>query len=307
MQRILHVDVFGTTRFAGNPLAVMVGDHTLSTERMQMIANWLNLSESTFVEVLTPTSYRVRIFTPKSELPFAGHPSIGTAAALMYAGLLDPSALQFTQHCGAGDLPVRRSSAAADADWFVQAPVATMLALDDLAIAELALAVGQQANKNYIRPVVINNGPCWAVAEYESPELLLAMTPDLPALAAWNTRYHNLGLAAFARQQGGNKQADAEHTDDHQANIGNHMEVRCFVPIDGIAEDPVTGSGNAAVAAALDLQNGFADLPRQYTARQGRAVGRDGVVQVHIDAHHRVAIGGSVRLIAEGALHLVDS
>ncbi len=289
MHRILHVDVFSAIRFAGNPLAVIVDDGTLTSSGMQRIANWLNLSESTFVQVLSPTSYRVRIFTPKSELPFAGHPSIGTAAALMYAGLLQSTATQLTQHCAAGALPVWRSSTAADAHWFVQAPSAKMTSLSQAAITELALAVGQQANITHVQPVVIDNGPRWAVAEFADASALLALQPDLAALAAWNQRHDNIGLAAFGR--------------DVDAN-GSYLEVRCFVPIDGIAEDPVTGSGNAAIAAALDFQQGFANLPRRYLARQGRAVARDGIVLVSVDDDRRVAIGGAVQWIADGMMHI---
>jgi PhzF family phenazine biosynthesis protein len=281
----LHVDVFSNRRFFGNPLAVFVlpnnPNHYLQ-DALQRIANWLNLSETTFAHALSPDAYQVRIFTPASELPFAGHPSLGTAAALASLGLLDTKQGAFTQHCGAGALPMRF-----EADhWFVQAPTATIQTLSPLAKLELEQACGQSARSQTI--AVVNNGPHWAVAEFESAERLLAMTPNLAALADWNRRYENIGLAAFARDQ----------------NNPQGLEVRCFVPVDGIAEDPVTGSGNAAVAAYLHHFGLFENLSRNYQARQGRAIGRDGYLHMRISDQGVVQIGGQAQIVMRGAIDL---
>ena len=282
--RIFHVDVFSADAFFGNPLAVVLLDVALqiSGERMQRIANWLNLSESTFVQAAADgRSYRVRIFTPKQELPFAGHPSIGSAAVLFAAGALSRETCHYIQHCAAGAIPVWRE----DARWFVQAPFATLTPIVPSAGRELASICGLALCG--AAPAVIALGPRWAVAEFSSTDALLAAQPDFAALAAWNLTHSNIGLAAFARG------VDAE---------GEYLEVRCFVPLDGIAEDPVTGSGNAAVAAFLHINQDFGSLPRIYRARQGRALGRDGRLQIRVSATGEVAVGGVVTQIAVGEL-----
>ena len=281
--QIFHVDVFSASAFYGNPLAVVVLDGALeiSAEHMQRIANWLNLSESTFVQPAADgLSYQVRIFTPKQELPFAGHPSIGTAAALFAAGALSTDSKQYTQHCAAGALPVWRD----DAHWFVQAPRATSIPIEPAAGGELAQICGLTLHGS--APAVIALGPRWAVAEFSGADALLAAHPDFAALAAWNLAHGNIGLAAFARG------VDAS---------GEYLEVRCFVPLDGIEEDPVTGSGNAAIAAFLHINQDFGSLPRTYRARQGRALGRDGRLQIRVSESGEVAVGGEVTQIASAS------
>ena len=282
--QIFHVDVFSARAFFGNPLAVVVIDHTtqIDAEKMQRIANWLNLSESTFVQPAADgLSYSVRIFTPKQELPFAGHPSIGTAAALFAAGVLSADTRQYTQHCAAGALAIWRD----DTHWFVQAPLATLTPIAPNAGLELAHICGLALSGS--APAVISIGPRWAVAEFISVEALLAAKPDLAAMAAWNLAHQNIGLAAFARGVD---------------TAGEYLEVRCFVPVDGIAEDPVTGSGNAAIAAFLHINNDFGSLPRHYRARQGRAIGRDGSLQMIVSETGEVAVGGVVTQVAAGEI-----
>jgi PhzF family phenazine biosynthesis protein len=308
MAQIFHVDVFSARAFYGNPLAVIMLDAQTqpSTESMQRIAAWLNLSESTFVHPAADgLSYHVRIFTPKQELPFAGHPSIGTAAALFAAGFLRPDVTHYTQNCAAGKLPVWRDHTR----WFVRAPKPTLSALDAHAAAQLAdichtpLAesrrtgdtaiksrrTGDTADESVAMPAVVELGPRWAVAEFASCEALLDAQPDFAALAAWNLAHNNLGLAAFARG------VDA---------LGPYLEVRCFVPLDGITEDPVTGSGNAAIAAFLHLNQAFGALPRRYRARQGRAIGRDGQLELIVSEAGEVAVGGVVTPVASGEIEL---
>jgi len=289
MIRLFHVDVFSARAFYGNPLAVAVLDSVagtsaaeISTERMQRVANWLNLSETTFVQPAADgLSYSVRIFTPKQELPFAGHPSLGSAAALFAAGALSTDTQQYTQQCAAGDLRVWRD----DGHWFVQAPAATLIPIERIAGAELASICGIALIGS--APAVIALGPRWAVAEFSCAEALLAAVPDFSAMASWNLAHNNIGLAAFAR--GGDES-------------GEYLEVRCFVPLDGIAEDPVTGSGNAAIAAFLHMNQAFGSLPRSYRARQGRALGRDGRLKMVVSANGDVAVGGTVTLVSVGEL-----
>ena len=287
--RLFHVDVFSAKAFFGNPLAIVVLDGALefSDAHMQRIANWLNLSESTFVQPAADgLSFHVRIFTPKQELPFAGHPSIGSAAALFAAGALSADTRQYTQHCAAGALAVWRD----DSHWFVQAPAASLTPIAQTSGQELAAICGLTLCGS--APAVIALGPRWAVAEFSSTDALLAAQPDFAALAAWNLAHQNIGLAAFARG------ADAS---------GEYLEVRCFVPLDGIAEDPVTGSGNAAIAAFLHINQDFGSLPRSYRARQGRALGRDGWLQMRVSQAGEVAVGGVVTQVAAGELLALPS
>lgn len=297
MIQLIHVDAFASADFFGNPLAVVVLPQLehFTTQAMQRIANWLNLSETTFVSCqANSASYTLRIFTPKQELPFAGHPSIGTAAALSALGLLRSAEDRFTQHCQAGALAVWREGQDAESTWFVQAPDARIRALEQAQARELEQLCRLPSARHGYPPAVVDNGPKWAVMEFENAADLLAAKPDFTGLAAWNNAHDNIGLAAFARAQ------DA---------LGAYLEVRCFVPLDGIEEDPVTGSGNAAIAAYLHAQDAFAlpeaiALGRSFRARQGRAIGRDGDVRLRVDANGRVAVGGPVRVIARGELCL---
>jgi PhzF family phenazine biosynthesis protein len=300
MAQIFHVDVFSARAFYGNPLAVILMDAQTqpSTESMQRIAAWLNLSETTFARAAPDRlSYSVRIFTPKQELPFAGHPSIGTAAALFAAGALSNQygrtgdtegtlrAGQYTQHCGAGALPVWRDQSS----WFVRAPIASVCNIDSELAAQLAQICGAPLALSGAPPAVVTLGPRWAVAEFASCVALLKAQPDFGALSAWNRSTHNLGLAAFARGE-----------DD----AGPYLEVRCFVPLDGIAEDPVTGSGNAAIAAFLHFNQAFGTLPRHYRARQGRAIGRDGRLELIVSDSGEIAVGGAVTLLTSGEIDI---
>jgi PhzF family phenazine biosynthesis protein len=294
---LIHVDVFTERAFFGNPLAVIVMESdpfALPTAPMQRIANWLNLSETTFAFANPDGSgYAVRIFTPTRELPFAGHPSIGTAAALFAAGKLSAQANEigkgtnrnYIQRCGGGMLPVWHR----DAHWFVQAPAATHKPLSDDACHALAQLCGLKLGPT--KPMIVDNGPKWAVAEFCGTAELLASTPDLHALALWNQQHHNLGLAAFARGVDAGKP---------------YLEVRCFVPLDGIPEDPVTGSGNAAIAAFLQAQGALHELGPSYAARQGRAIGRDGELLLHVTDAGAVHVGGKVQAIATGTLDWMD-
>jgi PhzF family phenazine biosynthesis protein len=276
--------VFAKHALRGNPLAVLLPSAPVATEQMQAIANWLNLSETTFAEAFADGSgYRVRIFTPHRELPFAGHPTIGTAFALYSAGLLDKNRSDYVQSCAAGALPITRSGE----KFSVRTPAVRLQSYAPTADAELAEAVGCAAVSAVL---LCDNGARWAVARYDSVEALLALKPSMHALAQWNLKHQNLGLAAFALSNDPNY----------------HVEVRCFVPLDGILEDPVTGSGNAAVAAFMERHDYFAQhlVPRAYEARQGRAMGRDGYLSLHVKAMDCIELSGTALRVASGEFQL---
>lgn len=282
VRRYLQLDVFSAAPGRGNPLGVVLEAEGLDGPAMQSIAAWLNLSETTFV--LAPTQagadYRLRIFTPRQELPFAGHPSVGTAHAVLQCGLVAPRDGRLVQECGAGLLPLRVDGTGANRRLHVQAPFAVERESDPTAM----IATLQGAPLGALRPALIDNGPRWWCVELADESAVRTMRPDLAAVAAASIATRAVGLSVFARCR----------------LQPYELVVRAFVPADGIPEDPVTGSANAAIAAWLNA-NGA--LPaRQYLASQGREVGRDGIVECAVDTDGEVWIGGQTQTVIEGTL-----
>ena len=261
-----QVDVFTRRPFYGNPVAVILDGAGLTTDQMQQIAQWTNLSETTFV--LPPddpaASYQVRIFTPRAELPFAGHPTLGTAHAVLEAGIAQPVNGKLVQQCAAvlvdvaidGEMRAFRLPRYAESD----APEADRLAAA-LGGADMLVAA----------PKLLDVGPHWVIGECPSTDILAQLQPDLAALADYDRTHQTTGLTLFASGPDG-------------------VKVRSFAPADGIAEDPVCGSGNAAVAAYRLLRGALAD-GASYQASQGREVGRDGEIHVRISGQD-VHVGG---------------
>lgn len=281
-RRFLQLDVFADRPGAGNPLAVVVDADGLDDASMQAFANWTNLSETIFL--LPPgdgADYRVRIFTPRQELPFAGHPSVGAAWAAIETGLAEASRDALVQDCAAGRLPVRVGDGRSIA---VRAPRARPVAPDVDPGARLDAALAGLP-RGGIAPALWDNGPHWWVAELADEATVRGMRPDLAAIAAL-TGDAAVGLAVFAM-------ADRGQAHD--------VVVRAFCPVDGIPEDPVTGSANAAVGAALAAAGRLAPGAR-YVASQGREVGRDGRVEVELDADGEVWIGGRVQAVIRGTV-----
>ena len=281
-RRYLQLDVFSERAGQGNPLAVVADCDGLDSAAMQAIAAWFNLSETAFL--LPPddgASYQVRIFTPVQELPFAGHPSVGAAWAAVELGLAEPDEQrQLVQQCGAGLLPVR----VVGSRWFrqlhVRSPQATRqpTTLDTLPPGLAALAHPEHA------PALWNNGPDWWLLRARSEAELRRYAPELDAIAALPGK-GKLALYAAA----------------DRPDVGYQYVVRAFAPGVGVNEDPVTGSANALVAAAL-LDSGQLKPGSQYLASQGRERGRNGQVHVQIDEHGQVWIGGSVQAVVNGQL-----
>ncbi|MGN6312155.1 MAG: PhzF family phenazine biosynthesis protein [Rhodanobacteraceae bacterium] len=285
-RRYAVIDVFTARPLQGNPLAVMVDAEGLDAETMQRFAAWTNLSETTFL--LPPTKsgadYRVRIFTPRSELPFAGHPSVGSAFVAIDSGLVDANKRELVQECAAGLLPVRVEGEGSSRRIHVRAPGAR-LADEDATLARMltdALGTPALAGRN------VCNGPWWIVADLREESAVRALQPDMPAVAALTTRLGAVGVCAFGRSR----------------KLGFAMAVRAFCPADGIPEDPVTGSANAAIAAYLHATGRLAEFGKRYRASQGREVGRDGVVEVAVDEEGGVWIGGECATVVSGSLDL---
>jgi PhzF family phenazine biosynthesis protein len=282
----MQLDVFADQPGRGNPLGVVFGADDLDTAAMQALAAWLNLSETTFV--LPPTQagadYRLRIFTPRQELPFAGHPSVGTAHAVLERGIATPKAMNgigtLVQECAAGLLPLRIDGDGAHRVIHVRAPRGVEREADSRRV----LASLQGAALGAVRPARVDNGPRWWCIELADEATVRQLAPDLEAMAAANRADGSVGVAVFARCAG----------------PGYALVVRAFVPADGIPEDPVTGSANAAIAAWLHSNNA---LPAaRFRSSQGREVGRDGVVEIEVDAAGDVWIGGLTQTVIDGRL-----
>ena len=275
MREFRQVDVFTTTPYRGNALAVVLGAEGLSTEQMSRFANWTNLSETTFV--LEPDNdeadYRVRIFTPSQELPFAGHPTLGTCHAWLEAGGQPRTPGVVVQRCEAGLITIGQDASSLR---FAAPPLLRSGPVDE-ALAERIAEILRIGRDEIVDLQWADNGPGWVAVLLASADAVLALRPgatDLDIGVAGP--YPPGGPAAF--------------------------EVRAFVPKNGTTdEDPVTGSLNASLAQWL-LASGRARAP--YLARQGTALGRNGEVQITADADGTVWVGGGVVTCVRGTVEL---
>jgi PhzF family phenazine biosynthesis protein len=285
-RRYLQLDVFADRPGAGNPLGVVLDAADLDTAAMQAFAAWTRLSETIFF--LPPTSaeadYRIRIFTPRRELPFAGHPSIGAAWAALETGLA-PETGALVQECEAGLLPVSVEGRGADRLVRLRAPAARPQPVSAPA-RNLLAAVLAPLPLGPLPAALWNNGPAWWLVELEDAAAVRALVPDLSAIDALSRASGAIGLAVF-----GQAATNQEHA----------IAVRAFCPADDIPEDPVTGSANAAIGALLHSAGRFPGLHGRYIASQGRELGRDGRVTVELDATGDIWIGGQVQAVIAGS------
>jgi PhzF family phenazine biosynthesis protein len=270
-----QVDVFGSAPYRGNPLAVVLDGEGLSTEQMQRFAHWMNLSETTFV--LPPSGegadYQVRIFTPVAELPFAGHPTLGTCHAWLEAGGTPHRAGVIVQECGAGPVTLRRT---ADGLAFAAPPVLRDGPVDEGMLAHIA-AVLRIDRAAIVDASWADNGPGWVAVMLASAEAVLAVRPGAVDL--------DLGLVGA-----------------YPPGSPAAFEVRAFFPKDGVTtEDPVTGSLNASLAAWL-LNSGYAQAP--YVASQGTVLGRAGRVHISRDPGGTIWVAGATVTCITGQVGL---
>ncbi|MQA01019.1 MAG: PhzF family phenazine biosynthesis isomerase [Dehalococcoidia bacterium] len=279
-----QVDVFTDRPFAGNPVAVVLDGSGIDDATMQRIAAWTNLSETTFVLPSERADYRLRIFTPAAELPFAGHPTVGSAHAVIEAGIAAPRDGSLTQECLAGVIPLRAGD-----DGRIAARVPTpKVAREGYEADAVASLLGAPLAEGPA-PLAIDVGPVWLVAQAESPEALGEARPDLAGIDALSRAGGLAGVTAFALVAGGAS--------------GVRLTVRSFAPAHGIAEDPVCGSGNAAVGAYLGVTKLLSRTGAAYVASQGREVGRDGRVEVRV-AGREVEIGGAAVTVIDGVIRI---
>jgi PhzF family phenazine biosynthesis protein len=273
-----QVDVFTEQPLKGNPLAVVVGADGLSDTTMALLGNWTNLSETTFLlKPLAPTAdYRVRIFTPERELPFAGHPTLGSCQVWLSSGGA-PKQSYVVQECAAGLIKIRRDG---NRLAFAAPPLRRTGPVEPDLLAKIAhgLRIKPEAIK---ASQWVDNGPGWVAVMLGGRAEVLALKPDYPGLLGIN-----LGVVGPWRP------ADGERAD---------FEVRAFIP-SRASEDPVTGSLNAGLAQWL-IGAGLA--PNAYIASQGSALDRAGRVHVELDGDE-IWIGGNTVTVVDGTIELTD-
>ena len=285
-----QVDVFTERPFLGNPVAVILDGASLEDAEMQRIAAWTNLSETTFVLPSARADYRLRIFTPRGELPFAGHPTIGSAHAVIEAGLVAPRAGAFAQECAAGLIALR-----VDGDRIVATVPPPRVVRDSAFDGEQVAAWLGAPVIAEPAPLAIDVGPVWLVAQAASVAELASARPDFAAIEAASHEFGLAGVTAFALERAG--------AVDASAGGGARMRVRSFAPASGIAEDPVCGSGNAAVGAYLGATRLLTQTGAEYVAAQGMELGRDGRVAVTVHGRD-VSIGGAAVTVLDGSIRL---
>jgi PhzF family phenazine biosynthesis protein len=273
-----QIDVFSAIPFQGNALAVILDGDGLTGAQMQAIARWTNLSETTFVlPALDPAAdYRVRIFTTQDEFPFAGHPTLGTAHALLEAGLQPKTPGVLVQECDVGLVAVR---IAADGALAFRAPLALFEPMDAALLPLLQATLGMTALDAAYSPVVADMGIRWLIVRLIAAADCLSVKPNSAALDELMQHTASNGLAIYGPHPAG--------------GVADH-EVRAFMLEHGtLLEDPVTGSANACIAR---LQQ-----PQSYRARQGTVLGRDGRVSVTFD-DGTPWIGGQSITVIDGTL-----
>ncbi|MDP2369440.1 PhzF family phenazine biosynthesis protein [Rhodoferax sp.] len=325
-----QVDVFTAEPYFGNPLAVVLDGTGLSDAEMQRFAQWTNLSETTFL--LPPTTpeahYRVRIFTPGGELPFAGHPTLGSCHAWLQAGgnIGGQNPIQDTEHSGTNSAKTKLDS---DPEFFVQECAVGLVKLrrdgahlafaapplkrsnpSPALLAQVAAALGLSA-KQIIAAQMLDNGPVWLGLLLDSHQTVLQLNP---AHLALKNLGHKVGVVAVEQASPGpaligrsNREARAFGTrcETQPAPVPNAdtpaLEVRAFAAPIGVNEDPVTGSLNASLAQWL-IAEGHA--PTRYVAAQGACLGRAGRVFIERDGDGQVWVGGESVTCIDGQVQL---
>ena len=284
-RRFYHLDVFARRPGTGNPLAVVLDAEGLDTTEMQRIAAWTNVIETTFVLPPTQTGadYKLRIFTPRRELAFAGHPSVGTAHAVLAADLVKPKNETLIQECGAGLLPVHVENDHRGQIIWISAPATKVICHGDpndplvqsvlggrgLGVAGIALA---------------DNGRRWWLAELEDEQAVRQYQANFPAIAALASPHEAMGICVFAR---------CKHAD-------YHIVIRALMPFHGHYEDPASGAANAILAGYLKASNQLHGLGPSYTVSQGREIGRDAYLYLYIDEDGGSHVGGPTQTVVSG-------
>jgi PhzF family phenazine biosynthesis protein len=289
-RRYVQLDVFASRAGDGNPLAVVLDAEGLDDARMQAIARWTRLPETTFVlpPVATDATHRIRIFSPRREVPFAGHPSVGTAHALLDAGLAAPRDGLLVQDGIAGKLPLMVTGAGRERTIAVRTPRARVQEIatpDDprLRDALAGLPLGG------LPPVLMDGGRRWWLAELASEADLRNAQPNWEAIVALAHATDSMGLFVYARSR------DPVH----------YFAVRAFVGAPARFEDAASGAANATLAAWLAECGALPD-GGFYRVSQGREVGHDAIIELRVDAGGDVWSGGRAVAVVTGTLDWPD-
>lgn len=298
MPQFKQVDVFTTTKFKGNPVAVFFDAEHLSSEEMQQIATWTNLSETTFV--LKPTTpdatHKVRIFTPGSELPFAGHPTLGTCFALLELGRLKPNSKGlFVQECIAGLVeiePIGDLSDPAAIDLQLRIPYYKFHEVSAEGIDDISKLLGVSKDQ-FGTPVLVEDGPKWVVVPFNKAESVIDLDPDHGTLTTASAKHGWTGLCTIG-----------------QHGKGSEWEMRNFAPLEGVPEDPACGSGAGTLGAYLGVhQKGGEGV---YYISQGRRINRDAKLVSSVkpgatSGEYDVFVKGHCITVIEGTYWVYDN
>ena len=274
----MQVDVFSATPYLGNPVAVVLDGMELTDEEMQRLARWTNLSETTFV--LPPAApeadYRLRIFTPGGELPFAGHPTLGSARAWLDNGGTARHPGRIVQECAVGLVSVRYGEGVLS---FAAPPLVRDGSLEDEFAGQIAAAFGIKRDR-VLAHQWVDNGPGWAVVQLHTAEEVLALEPDLSLIP-------DAMVGAIGAYPDGSEHA---------------FELRTFAPRVGVPEDPACGSMNASVGQWL-IATGAAPSSA-YRVSQGTRLGRAATIEITADADGTVWVGGAATVCIRGTITL---
>ncbi|MCH4209983.1 PhzF family phenazine biosynthesis protein [Bifidobacterium sp.] len=272
MHPFVQVDVFSATPYMGNPLAVVLDADDVSDTEMALVARWTNLSETTFI--LSPSNpradYRVRIFTPAGEIPFAGHPTLGSAHAWLDNGGVPHAQGRIIQECGAGLVELRQEDGLLS---FAAPPTLHSGPVEPEYLDRVTAALGV-GTERVVDSQWVDNGPGWMAVMLDSAQTVLSLDPDFTGLP------HAMVGVVGPYAEGSRRR----------------FELRAFAPGVHVAEDPVTGSLNASVAQWLI---GTGKAPRHYLAAQGTRLGRSGEIVIDSDEDH-VWVGGASTICFKG-------
>lgn len=291
LRRYRQIDVFADRPGAGNPLAVVLDADGLDDATMQAIARWTRLPETTFVfPASSPdASYGIRIFSPRREVPFAGHPSVGTAHAVLDAGLAiardEPGGSLLVQHGLAGPLPLRIKGEGARRTIAVRTPKARVLEVADPSDPRLGKALAGLPS-GALPPVLMDGGRRWWLAEIAGECALRAAMPDWDAIGELARSTDSMGLCVYARS------SDPVY----------HLAVRAWVGAPARFEDAASGAANATLAAWLASQDSLPGEQGRYRISQGREVGHDAIIELHVDEAGEVWSGGRACGVVAGTI-----
>lgn len=286
-RRFLQLDVFADRPGAGNPLAVVLDAQGLDDAAMQAIARWTRLPETTFVFPAPGpgADYGIRMFSPRREVPFAGHPSVGTAHAVLRAGLATPRDGLMVQSGIAGELPLRVHDDGPVRRIAVRTPRARIVEVAGADHPQLRAALAG-LEPGALPQALVDGGRRWWLAELADEAQLRRAAPDWAAIERLAHATDSMGLCVFARS----------------SDAGHALAVRAWVGQTACFEDAASGAANATLAAWLASRDALPGTDGRYRVSQGREVGFDAIIELQVDAAGDVWSGGRVQTVIEGTI-----